>query len=255
MSHPFFQGARRPRVLAHRGLLAPGLSEEGIAENSVAAIAAAQAAGVEFIESDCRLTADGVVVLWHDETLARVAGDRRVLTEVTARELAEIMAPRGGLAVLQDVLRDFPETRFNIDVKADAAAVPAGRIAAEHWDRVLLTSFAAERRLAALHAAGEPRPATSADAAIVRALVPAVTLRARKRVARLLEGVDALQVPERHRGMRVVTPRLVSAAHENGVEVHVWTINDPARMRSLIALGADGITTDRADLALSTLQD
>lgn len=255
MTHPFFQHARRPRVFAHRGLLTPELVAEGVAENSVAAIAAAQAAGTEFIESDCRVTSDGVVVLWHDPTLERVTGDPRGVDEVTAHELAELMATRGGLAVMKDVLRDFPETRFNIDVKADAAAQPAGRIAAGHWERTLLTSFATQRRLAALEAAGQERPATSADASIVTALVPAVALRARKRIARLLAGIDAVQIPERYRGARVLSRRLISAAHDNGVEVHVWTINDPDRMRRLADLGVDGVTTDRADLALSVLPE
>ena len=47
--------------------------------------------------------------------------------------------------------------------------------------------------------------------------------------------------------MRIVTPRLIAAAHRHGVEVHVWTVNDPADMRRLVAMGVDGIVTDRAD--------
>ena len=53
--------------------------------------------------------------------------------------------------------------------------------------------------------------------------------------------------------MRVLTPRLISAAHRHGVEVHVWTVNDPDEMRRLVALGVDGIVTDRADVALEVL--
>jgi glycerophosphoryl diester phosphodiesterase len=61
-------------------------------------------------------------------------------------------------------------------------------------------------------------------------------------------------VPERHRRVRILTPRLIAAAHRHGVEVHVWTVNDPAEMRRLIEMGVDGIVTDRADLALETLR-
>ena len=68
---------------------------------------------------------------------------------------------------------------------------------------------------------------------------------------RALAGVDALQVPERQRRLRIVTPRLIAAAHRHGVEVHVWTVNDPADMRRLVDLGVDGIVTDRADVALA----
>ena len=53
--------------------------------------------------------------------------------------------------------------------------------------------------------------------------------------------------------MRVVTPRLIEAAHAHGVEVHVWTVNDPADMLRLVDMGVDGIVTDHADLALETL--
>ncbi|MGB4778305.1 glycerophosphodiester phosphodiesterase family protein, partial [Microbacterium sp.] len=67
---------------------------------------------------------------------------------------------------------------------------------------------------------------------------------------RALRGIDALQVPERHGALRIVTPRLLRAAHAAGVEVHVWTVNDPAEMVRLLQLGVDGLVTDRTDLAL-----
>ena len=72
----------------------------------------------------------------------------------------------------------------------------------------------------------------------------------RESVARALRGARALQVPERVGPVRIVTPRFVEAAHEAGVEVHVWTVNDPADMTRLLDLGVDGLVTDRADLAL-----
>ena len=50
------------------------------------------------------------------------------------------------------------------------------------------------------------------------------------------------------------TPRLIAAAHSHGVEIHVWTVNDVERMRELIAMGVDGIVTDRADLAIAALR-
>jgi glycerophosphoryl diester phosphodiesterase len=68
---------------------------------------------------------------------------------------------------------------------------------------------------------------------------------------RALAGVDALQVPERHGRLRIVSPRLIEAAHRHDVEVHVWTVNEAADMRRLLAMGVDGLVTDRADLALS----
>ncbi|MFT4212116.1 MAG: glycerophosphodiester phosphodiesterase family protein [Microbacterium sp.] len=257
MTHPYLQGASVPRILAHRGLTGPDQVAAGIVENTFAALAAAHAAGAEYIESDCHLTRDGEVVLFHDTDLARVTGDPRGLREVVLAELETIMADRGGLVTLAQALDAFPDTRFNIDVKAADAAVPAGRIVAPAAERVLLTSFSDERRRAALAAAvaarPEQRPATSPGSGTVVRLLAAVRFGARRRVTRLLDGIDAVQVPERRGPLRVVTRRLVDAVHAAGTEVHVWTVNDVEDMRRLVALGVDGIVTDRADLALAEL--
>jgi glycerophosphoryl diester phosphodiesterase len=64
---------------------------------------------------------------------------------------------------------------------------------------------------------------------------------------------DALQVPTTFRGMRVITPRFIEAAHLHGVQIHVWTINDPAEMESLLAAGVDGVMTDLPDVLLEVL--
>ena len=73
------------------------------------------------------------------------------------------------------------------------------------------------------------------------------------RARALTRAVDCLQVPERHGRIRVVTPRTVAAAHEAGLQVHVWTVNDPADMHRLLDLGVDGIMTDRADVLKAVL--
>ena len=64
---------------------------------------------------------------------------------------------------------------------------------------------------------------------------------------------DAVQVPPMHRGMQVVTRRFVAQAHTAGLEVHVWTIDDPEEMRRLAALNVDAIMTDVPTLALEIL--
>lgn len=251
MTHPWFVGEDLPRVLAHRGFVPP--DSEHVVENSVAALAAARAAGTVYLESDCHATADGDVVLFHDDDLRRVIGDPRPVATVRTRELVEIMSTRGGLAILPDVLHAFPDARFNLDVKADAAAAPVGTLTAREAHRVLLTSFSDERRDIALAAArargGEP--ATSAGTRTLARVLAAVTARLPRVAARHLAGVDALQIPERHRGIRVLSRRLIDTAHSAGVEVHVWTVNDPAQMQRLWDMGVDGVVTDRADVGLA----
>jgi glycerophosphoryl diester phosphodiesterase len=63
-------------------------------------------------------------------------------------------------------------------------------------------------------------------------------------VDRLPIEYDALQVPVGFRGLEVVTPAFVAAAHHRGLQVHVWTVDSLAQMRSLIDIGVDGIMTD-----------
>ncbi|WP_336661026.1 glycerophosphodiester phosphodiesterase family protein [Leucobacter sp. USHLN153] len=259
--HPYLQGAANPRVIAHRGLVNAELAAAGIAENTRAAFEAATNAGADILETDCHLTRDGTVVLAHDPDLTRVAGDPRKIAEVDRAELERAFAERGGLLTLERALEEFPEARWNIDVKAAAVAAPLGRIVAPHAHRVLVTSFSERWRRSALGAAREAGcailPATSPGrGALIRLLLGLATERAagsRRGVARALQGLDALQIPERHGRIRVLTPRLVEAAHAHGVEVHVWTVNDPGRMRELVAMGVDGVVTDRTDVAIAAL--
>lgn len=257
MTHPWFEGSSTPRVLAHRGLVTTADARDGIVENSFAAVAAAHSAGAAYVESDCHRTADGVVVLFHDDDLSRVTGDPRKVAGVRSIELEHLMAPRGGLITLAQALDAFPTIRFNLDVKAADAATEVGRIVAPYGDRVLVTSFSDERRrlaLAAAEAAGRGiRPATSAGRGTIARVLAALAARSDRLVARAFADVDAIQVPQRQGRLRVVTPRLLAAAHRHGVEVHVWTVNDPDDMLRLVEMGVDGIVTDRADVALSTL--
>jgi glycerophosphoryl diester phosphodiesterase len=255
VTHPYLRGTRTPRILAHRGLITTDAAASGVVDNSFAAVAEAHAAGVEYIESDCHLTADGMVVLLHDADLVRIADDPRRVAEVTATELAELLATRGGLLTLDQALESFPTLRFNLDVKVAGAEDAVGRLVAPHAERVLLTSFSDRRRRAALDAAERAgallRPATSPGSRALARLLAALTVRSRRAIDAEFRGLDALQIPERHRGLRVLSPRLLDAAHARGVEVHVWTVNDPADMQRLLALGVDGLVTDRADVALA----
>lgn len=255
MTHPYFEKARHPRVLAHRGLITAAGEDSGVWENSAAAFAAAHAAGAEYIETDCQVTADGDVVLFHDSTLQRLVGDPRSVSDVRTRELAAIFADHGGLLTVAEALASFPTARFNIDVKTLDAADPLGPILVDHAQRVLVTSFSdANRRAtiaATLRAGAAVRPATSGGSRTIAALRAFSSLRLSP--ARVLRDVDALQIPERHGVVKVLTPALIRAAHTHGVEVHVWTVNDPDDMRRLIASGVDGVVSDRADLALAAL--
>lgn len=229
-----------PRILAHRGLAltAP--------ENSVDAFRDAVAAGATHIETDVRATADGVPVLAHDPELP----DGRSVAELT---LADLRAALPALATLPEALSALPETPFNVDVKDPrAVAATASAVRAAGVRRVLLTSFSARRRRAVLRLA--PGAPTSASADAVACAVVGIRLRLPGVLRLALRGVQAVQIPERALRTDLSTPWAIRAVHTAGVEVHFWVVNDASRMRELVARGADGIVTDRPDLARDALR-
>lgn len=243
----WFSGAR-PRVIAHRGLAL------GTPENTLLSFAKAMAIGVTHLETDVHATSDGVAVVSHDPDLGRLTGDE---TPIASRPWSAIRRIRLGAdqtpSTLADLLDAFPDACFNIDLKVDAVVEPAVEAihGARAHDRVLVTSFDDRRRLgavAALHGvATSPGSRGVLRAALAGRLHAPVISRG------VLASVDALQVPEHFRGVRIVTPQLLAQAHAAGVEVHVWTVNDPSEMDRLLALGVDGLITDRADLALAVV--
>ncbi|MFD4419947.1 glycerophosphodiester phosphodiesterase [Agromyces sp. NPDC058484] len=238
----------RPRVLAHRGLATEA------PENTLLAFANAASVGAIYLETDVHVSSDGIAVISHDPDLKRVAGRDLEVAKLTMAELRRIELGGGqGFASLEEVLDAFPDAWFNIDVKADAAVLPAVS-ALERTraaSRVLLTSFSdsRRRRLGAM----VPGAVTSAGrAGVIRARLASL-VGSRGGMLRALRGAAALQVPERVGPLRLVTSRFIDLAHGAGAEVHVWTVNDPADMTHLLDLGVDGLVTDRADLALQLI--
>ncbi len=71
---------------------------------------------------------------------------------------------------------------------------------------------------------------------------------------RVPTGAVAAQVPARYRRLRLVTPRFLAQAHRLGLQVHLWTIDDPQEMRYFLDLGVDGIMTDRIEVLRDVFQ-
>ena len=74
-------------------------------------------------------------------------------------------------------------------------------------------------------------------------------------LAGFVPGVAAVQVPRRYARIRVVDAKFVRHAHRLGMQVHVWTIDEPAEMHELLDLGVDGIMTDHIDTLRKVLED
>lgn len=239
----------RPRVFAHRGLAVDA------PENTLLAFARAVAAGAEYIETDVHASSDGFSVVAHDPDLSRVAGTKSTVESLSMAELRGVdLGFDQGFCSLAEALDTFADTRFNIDIKVAAAIAPTVKAIrkANATSRVLVTSFSDKRRLGAVREL--PGVATSASARTFATALVAARAGNSRLTARALRGVSAVQVPERALGISVTTRRMIERLHAAGVEVHIWTINDPARMRNLLELGVDGLVTDRADLALEVVR-
>ena len=200
--HPYFAGST-PRVFAHRGL------HLDVPENTAGSFRAAIAAGATFIETDVVGSQDGFAIISHDTTLDRVSTQTGLVSDRTAAELADIDLGGEGFLTLAQALEQFPTARFNIDVKDDTAIDGVVRAVtdAEARDRVLITSFSAQRRRATI--ARLPGVASSPSA--TEFLV--ITAAARLGITPPLPLVHALQIPERANGLTFVNERLVERYH------------------------------------------
>ncbi|MGW2017189.1 glycerophosphodiester phosphodiesterase family protein [Streptomyces sp. NPDC001927] len=244
--HPYLDHPS-PIPFAHRGGTADGL------ENTAAAFRRAAEAGYRYFETDVHTTADGALVAFHDSTLDRVTdttGRIRDLPWDAVREAR--VAGKEPLALFEELLEEFPEARWNVDLKAESSLIPLVDLVrrTEAWDRVCVGSFTESRVARAQRLAG-PRLATSYGVKGVLGL----RLRSFGIPAAIRAGAVAAQVPESQGGIPVVDRRFVREAHARGLQVHVWTVNDPERMNALLDLGVDGIMTDHLETLRTVLTE
>lgn len=239
-------------ALAHRGG-AYHPEVEGL-ENTMAAFRHAVGLGYTYLETDVHVTSDGVLLAFHDDVLDRVTDRTGTIAATSYVEVqAALIGGRERVPTLTELFEAFPGVRFNIDIKS-AGAVPAlADFVSEHdaWDRVLVGSFS-RSRLSEFRRLTEGRVATSAHPLEVAAYV----LCPASRLARLLTPgrPDALQIPHRRGLLTVASRGLIRRAHANGLQVHVWTIDDPVEMCDLLDRGVDGIVTDRTDILIDVLR-
>jgi glycerophosphoryl diester phosphodiesterase len=261
--HKYFQGdAGRTLAIAHRG--GAGLWPE----NTLYAFERAAALGVDVIEIDVRATADGELVVFHDEGVERTTdGAGRVgsltLAELKRLDAAHRFSPDGGqsfphrgsgvsVPTLREVFEALPRMRFNIEPKqtVPSIAAPLCRLIREYGmtDRVLIASFS---RATLVEFRREcPEVATSAATGEVASFL---TLHGAGLAASYGPSMQALQVPEHAGALRVLTREFVEAAHGRNLRVHAWTVNAEGDMRRLVEMGVDGVMTDYPDRLLKVL--
>lgn len=244
--HPYLDHPG-PLPFAHRGGAADGI------ENTAAAFRRAAGAGYRYFETDVHTSADGRLIAFHDTTLDRVTDARGRLAELPWSEIRRArVAGREPLPLFEELLEEFPGARWNVDIKAESALAPLVELIRRTgcWDRVCVGSFS-EARVARAHRLAGPRLATSYG---VRGVL-GLRLRSYGVPAAVRAGAVCAQVPESQGGVRVVDRRFVRAAHARGLQVHVWTVNEPDRMAALLDLGVDGIMTDHIETLRTVLSD
>ena len=237
-----------PLIVAHRGAshIAP--------ENTLAAFRLAWELDADLIEGDFYLTSDGVIVAHHDDTTKRTANVDRLVQEQTLQELTslevgswkdpkwagqkiptlnqvfETVPPRG--KVLIEIKSDTRIVEPLIDVLRDSPLV---------GEQMIIICFDAQviahikQRLPAIGAfwlcdfqeRGIGRWEPTVDQIIETA----------KRIG--ADGVDL------NANLNVIDAKFIAKIRQAGLEIHVWTVNDPVTAKRLMKLGVDSITTDR----------
>jgi glycerophosphoryl diester phosphodiesterase len=222
-------------VIAHRG------ASEAAPENTVEAFRLAAELGADWVELDARLSADGVVVVHHDAHLA----DGRMLVDLTLDEmpdsvpsLAEALEACEGMGVNIEI-KNLPD---DPDYDADHAVVDAVAGLAQAYlgpERTLISSFNMDS-VDRMHRVDPSLPCawlffqmTDPTSAVDRAV--------------------AHEMAAIHPFDNLVDAAMVRRAHDVGLAVNVWTVDDAQRMAALIEMGVDGICTNVPDVARSVV--
>ena len=271
---------RRVLAFAHQG----GAREAP--SSTIFALARAAAVGADALELDVHRSADDHLVVCHDATVDRTTDGTGRIADLTLEQLQALdnahwwrpgevvdheadpadrplrgRAPQErslGIATLAEVLAAFPAVLLNLDIKQTApdvvpyeAQLAEELVAAGRLDDVIVASFS-DASLDAFKAQGTGI-GTSCGPRDVLALAQA--LAAGEPIPEQVRTHVAIQVPPRFAGADVVTAAAVHAAHDAGIAVHVWTIDDEVEMRRLIELGVDGVMSDRPSVLVSVLDD
>jgi glycerophosphoryl diester phosphodiesterase len=259
---------RRVLNYAHQGGAAEAPS------STLFALAQAVEVGADALELDVHATADGELVVCHDATVDATTESSGAIADMTMAEVSRLdngyrfsaddgatfpYRGRGfGVATLRSVLEQFPSVFLNLDIKQTAPDVKPYESALAallreftRVDDVIVASF----NDAATDAFSGFAPEIAASAGTIATAAFWQAVRDDTPVPDSVLRHAALQVPPNVGETVVVSERFVTRAHEAGLAVHVWTIDDADEMRRLIELGVDGVMTDRPSVLESVVQD
>lgn len=245
-----------PINFAHRGGAGIG------PENTIEGFQIGIEAGGGVIETDVHTSFDGQVVVIHDPDTVRTTGESVRVAEATLAELQELNAaatfrhadtnepwdgPPVRIPTLADVYRTFPDRNVNIELKGErpetVEALWAVIQECDATDRTLVVGTSADklRRFRRVSGGAIPTGASTLE-------IFGFWIRHQLHLPQPQAAFQALQVPKRFKNtLPVVTRRFTDEAHEAGLRVDVWTIDEPDEMREMLDAGVDGVMTDRPD--------
>ena len=232
------------KITAHRG------GSFSAPENTLSAIRKAIDDGADYAEVDVRLTSDGAVVLLHDKDLFRVAGVKSNLSELTYEQIRTLDAGSWFSPQFRDE---------RIALLSDVVAISKGRI---RLNIELKTGRSPDRLVErVVHILQEHDTVSECvvSSTSIEALKHVRELDARIRtgciIFRSIGEVTALNVDFVSVSSRLATPGLIRAAHAEGKEVHVWTVNRSDQIARFIDLGVDNLITDLPTVARALLDE
>jgi glycerophosphoryl diester phosphodiesterase len=248
-----------PIAFAHRG------GRRRWPENTMLAFGKSAELGFRYFETDLHLSADEVLMVFHDDTLDRTTDGSGPINGYTAGELKSFDAafrfgskdgwPYRGQGVtiptLEELVTAFPDASFTLELKEAGLADPLVSFVQRHnlWDRVMVGGYD-DAWIKKVRLLSDGRMSTSSP----RHETFFFWLFSRVGIGLPIKA-DALQVPCSHNGLTVVDRRLVRAARRAGKQVHVWTVNSAPEMHRLLDLGVDGLMSDFPDVLLEVLAE
>ena len=225
-----------PKVIGHRG--APAY----VAENTLDSFREARQRGATWVETDVKLTADGVPILMHDASLKRTTGVDRLVAQTRLADLPK------GVPTFEAAIDCFRELGLgcNVEIKpCEGREAETGRVVVETlrrcWPAALPAPLLSSFKDVSLRAARETAPEFS-RAILIDTLEDDWLSRA-KAVAAV--GVNT-------NGKKLTAPRAVEV-RKAGYLLSVYTINDGDVARALVGMGAHCVITDAPDVIISAL--
>ena len=221
--------------IAHRG------ATDTFKENTMQAFSAAYELGFRNFELDVHVSRDRHVFVCHDNNLERIIGERLFLSKLSSSEIRALENSHGyKIPTLLEVLEEFPDVQLNIDAKSWKSVFPLCEVIKNTscYHRICIGGFNDLRVYKIISNLKLPVCFSLGPLGSIYFYISFIFNK--KRVF----NAGCLQVPDIFLGKKIVTKEFVKFAHQCGLKVHVWTINDELKMRNLVELGVDGIMTD-----------